>query len=282
MRRLLKVAGFSIASLLVVVGLYVGLLLYPSVLFSYHVEYKNFLVHSETELDLERLQPILDDVEAALATSDINDPTITHHILLGHDNRAFDLVQDVAWWLYSRNLRPVFTYNRAAPPFVSQIITFRIPDFERDLLVHPDARFEMSMTHDFVHEAVHTLVTAQVGMEPLPQWKREGYPEYVASSIRILANPDYELSESVERVLTEDLSWLTTDDASSARLGCPIRSSTQDEAGHPRPTCYYISRVLVEYLLDVEGITVDELMRPGISPRETLSELISAYQSGAL
>ncbi len=258
---------------------------YPSVLFSHHAEYKNFFVHSETELELERLQPILDDAAAALATSDINDPTITHDILLGHDNRAFDVVQDVSWWLFSRQRRPVFTYNRAAPPSFSQIITFRVPDFERDLLVHPEARFDMGMTHHFVHEAVHTLVAAQIGLEripSLPQWKAEGYPEYVASSIRILANPDYELSESVERVLAEDLSWLTTNDSSSRRLGCPLRSSTRDESGQPRPTCYYISRVLVEYLLDVEGVTVDELMRPGISPIEKLNELISAYRAGKL
>lgn len=287
MRKFLKIAGISIASILIAVGAYVGLLFYPSVLFSHHIDYKNFRVHSEDALDAVRIQQILDDVDAALATSEIYDPAITHNILLGHDNGAFALVQDLAWWLFTQNTRPVFTYNRAAPPSISQIITFRVPDFERDLLVHPEARFDMGMTHDFTHEAVHTLVSAQIGAGgnfSLPEWKREGYPEYVASSVSILSDPDYEFGESVERILAEDLSWMTINerDSSLMRLGCPLRSTIRDEAGHWRLTCYYISRVLVEYLLDVEDLTVHELMRPGISPTETFQDLISAYRSGQL
>ncbi len=287
MRKILKIGGISIACILVAVGAYLGLLFYPSVLFVNHIHYKNFRVHSDIALAPEQVHRILDNVDAALRTSEINNPTITHDILLGHDNKAFEVVQDIAWWMLSGSRRPVFTYNRAAPPSISQVISFRIPDFERDLLVHPEARFDMGMTHDFIHEAVHTLVTARVGPErlpSLPEWKREGYPEYVASSIRVFSDPSYELSRSVERILAEDLSWMTgvTDDVGSQRLGCQSRSTIQDEAGRWRRTCYYIGRVLVEYLLDIKGLTVDELMGPSVSPTETFQELIAAYRAGQL
>ena len=59
-------------------------------------------------------------------------------------------------------------------------------------------------------------------------------------------------------------------------------SSIRTEEGFVWPTCYYISRVLMEYLLDVKGLTFDEVMSPEITEADTLEQLITEYESGNL
>lgn len=285
MRKFLKISGLSIVALLVVFGAYLGLLHYPGILFAHQVDYKNFRVHSQHALNRGDLELILDEVDAALRTSDIYDSTISHDILFGNNNRTFAIVQDIAWWILIREGRPVFTYNRSYPPHVSQAITFRIPDFGRDLLIHPDARYEMPLTHDLTHEVTHTLVTADIGIQrlpSLPEWKGEGYAEYVASSRRIFSNPSYQLSDSVAKILEENLFSLSDNDFPSAQQACRARPAIQDEVGNHRRACYYVYRVLVEFLLDFKGISVDELMDPNTSAAATFQELVSAYRAGLL
>jgi hypothetical protein len=63
---------------------------------------------------------------------------------------------------------------------------------------------------------------------------------------------------------------------------CGTQDLIRDESGNWRLTCYYASRVLVEYLLDVRGLTFDELMSPSVSGPRTYQELIAAYRSGEL
>lgn len=286
MMKIIKVGGIFIVGGAVVIGIYLGLLFYPGVLFAHSIDYKNFSVYYQDEVVPELVYRVLDDVDAALRGSEINDPTLTHSILLGHNNKAFKVVQDIAWRIGPHKGKPL-TYNRAAPPRISQIISFRVPDFEQDLLVHPEVGLDMGMTYDLTHEAMHSVVSAELGVKramSLPSWKREGYPEYVAASLHVISDSSYQLSNSVKRMLTTDLSRIMDrgGDLDTKRLGCQSRSTIQDEAGNWRLTCYYISRVLVEYLLDYKDVTVDELMSPRVSGTETFRGLLAAYEAGQL
>lgn len=286
-RKALKIVGISLLGVAIAIGAYLGLLFYPGVLFAEHLRYKNFEVFSQTELPAEDVRRILDQVEGALLTSPINDPMISHTILFGHDNSAFAVIQDVACSIsFRRSGCPVFTFNRAAPPHVSQVITFRVPDFRQDLLLHPQRGVAFGMSHDLTHEVVHTLVASRVGADrhiSIPSWKREGYPEYVAASNRILADPSYNIGASVKRLLTQATPRLSDSSfLASANFGCGTQGLIQDETGNWRLACYYASRVLVEYLLDVRGLTFDELMSPAVFGPQAYRELIAAYESGEL
>lgn len=55
-----------------------------------------------------------------------------------------------------------------------------------------------------------------------------------------------------------------------------------DEEGRRWNTCYYISSVLVEYVLDVKGMTFQDLMSMDVTDTGTLMELFAAYDDGAL
>jgi len=64
--------------------------------------------------------------------------------------------------------------------------------------------------------------------------------------------------------------------------GCIRFGVLDDEEGRRWNTCYYVARVLVEYLLDVKGMTFMELMRSEVTDTGTLEELLAAYDAGNL
>jgi Protein of unknown function (DUF1570) len=74
-------------------------------------------------------------------------------------------------------------------------MTFYLPIIESDSLVQPDgsAGVNQSLSRTLSHEVVHTLMTAELGLQRIartPMWKQEGYADYVAASTTILANPN--------------------------------------------------------------------------------------------
>ena len=179
------------------------------------------------------------------------------------------------------------TYNTSVPPRFNHIITFRIPDIENDALLHPETLRPINLTHVLTHEVVHSLFAARVGLSRLPRipvWKQEGYGDYIAASTNILADPSYSLRDSVERILSEDLSWMRDESGNFTpmRSGCQRQGTIENEAGYPGFTCYYIGRVLLEYLFDVKGSSFDDVMTPDVTDTETLRELIAAYEAGDL
>jgi len=142
------------------------------------------------------------------------------------------------------------------------------------------------MTHILTHEVTHTLVTEKLGLanvSRLPMWKAEGYPEYVAMSAN-RSQAGYSLRASVARVLAADLAWLRNaqGDFASMRYDCVGRSYLKDENDDSWHTCYYLARVLVEYVMDTKGLTFDQLMQPSIKESETLREMLAAYHAGEM
>jgi hypothetical protein len=291
MRKVVKISGYSLGGLLALLTAYIAILAYPGVLFAHSVDYANFTVHSDDEIP--GIEPILQKVERAVETSEIYDPALKHDIFFGYGNRSFTLMQDVHSSLVSRAIGRgsgrAPTYNVSLPPYVSNIVTFYSPVIESDSLVHPDGsgRVNQSLSRTLAHEVVHTFLMAELGLQRIAHtamWKQEGYADYVAASATILADPDYRIRESVERILRQDLSWLV--DAQGRfdhiRYGCLRYGVLRDEEGRLWNTCYYISRVLVEYVLDHKGMTFQELMSPAIRDGELLTELVAAYEDGTL
>lgn len=288
-RKALKYSAIAIGTAILAGAIFLGLLTYPGVLFPHDIEHRNFVVRSSNSLDEDSVRKVIDEVHRVLDTSEIHDLEITHRILLGHGSSSFEFLQNFAWRLTSQRseLKQPLTFNRAVPPYTSQIITFRVPDFDRGTLVHPENGRAVDMVHMFVHEATHTLIASRVGVDRLPSipaWKNEGYAEYVAASVRIHEDPDYDLAESVARLLNQDLSSMVdaTGTLRPIRYNCVSRSSMLDETGNPGPTCYYLSRVLVEFLLDVEGMRFDDLMHRSVTDTETFQRLRQAYHAGRL
>ena len=287
LRKTLKVAGWSFGGLLLLLGTFVGLLLFPGFLFAHKLEHGNLIAYSDEDLG-KGLEPILREMNARLATSEIDDLSITHRIFFGHDNRMFGALQRARTEVVYRTtgMKPSPNYNASWPPLVSHIVSFDVPDVAHDALTRSAWPGRINLTHILTHEVTHTLVFAKLGLAStsrLPMWKAEGYPEYIAMSASRL-QPNYSLSASVARILNADLSGLkdARGELPPMRYDCIGKSYVKDENGDFWHTCYYLSRVLVEYLLDKKGLSFDELAQPSVNESETLRELLGAYRAGDL
>ena len=142
------------------------------------------------------------------------------------------------------------------------------------------------MTHMLTHEAGHTQVFNKLGLKrsmALPLWKAEGYPEYIASHT-LRAAPGYSLRSSVTRVLTADLAGFRDEHGNfqSLHYGQLGASFLKDENGDYWHTSYYLARVLVEYSLDVKGMSFEQLADPGVRDTEVMRELLADYAAGKL
>ena len=210
-RETLKVAGWSLGGLALLLGTFVGLLAFPGFLFAHKLEQGNLTAYSEEALN-GSIEPILREIDRRLATSEINDPSLTHRIFFGHDADLFGAVQKAHAEIVRRTIGvgPSPTYNVSWPPYVSHIVTFDVPDAAHDALRRSAWPGHFNMTHILTHEVTHTLVTAKLGLAKisrLPMWKAEGYPEYVAMAAS-RSQAGYSLHASVTRVLAADLAWL--------------------------------------------------------------------------
>jgi len=286
-RKSLKVAGWSFGSLAMLLAVFMALLAFPGFLFAHKIERGNLTVYSEREIDA-NIEPILHDMQQRLAKSEINDPALSHQIFFGDGAKIFGALQEARSEIVYRTVgaKPSPTYNASWPPYLSHIVTFDVPDFAHDTLRRSVWPNRFNMTHVLTHEVTHTLVSARLGLANvphLPMWKAEGYPEYVAMSASRM-QPAYSLRESVTRVLASDLSWSRNaqGDFEPMRYDCIGKSWLKDENDDSWHTCYYLARVLVEYLLDQKGLTFDQLMQPSVEESATLRELLGAYHAGSL
>lgn len=288
MRRLLKISGYGFSGFLSLVAAYIALLFYPGILFANAAEYHGITVHSDD--DLTGIEPILRKIEQALETSEIYDAALEHDIFFGYGNSLFTRIQGFHGRLtrWALGVGPsTSSYNWSLPPYVSNIVTFYWPIIESDSLVYPERGANQSLSRTLAHEIVHTYMMAELGLQRIartPTWKQEGYADYVAASASILADPGYDIRESVDRVLRQDLSWLRDETGSfrGMRRNCQRAGVLADEERRIWNTCYYLARVMVEYAVDYKGMTFRELMSPEVTEADMFAELTAAYRDGTL
>jgi len=91
-RRTLKVAGWSFGTLLLLLCIFMGLLLFPGFLFAHKLEHQNLVVYSNEDLS-DSMESVLREIESRLATSTIDAPAIKHRIFFGHDAQVFGALQ---------------------------------------------------------------------------------------------------------------------------------------------------------------------------------------------
>ena len=89
-------------------------------------------------------------------------------------------------------------------------------------------------------------------------WKLEGYPEYIARQ-DLLQSSAYSLADEIRR-------FIATDEHER-------RDRFEAVAGHFAPTYYFKGRIMIEFLMDVRGLSYDEILRDKRTEREVFNEM---------
>lgn len=154
------------------------LLCWPQLLFSHKVEYRNFSIYSNDEID-NRIQPIIDTSIKCLKTSEIYDSTIHQRLFLIQNSFYYTLTQ-----AYSRSRAGFHQFL-----FNNSMIVPAI-DLDKGTMLFADDHIQ-KLYQTIVHETIHSMQENKLGflkIMALPRWKQEGYAFYIAKNSRIMKN----------------------------------------------------------------------------------------------
>ena len=113
---------------------------------------------------------------------------------------------------------------------------------------------EGNPAHTIAHEIGHQYMIDQIGRSAwknLPHWKQEGFPEYTANIEAICADSTATLDKRVV-ILTDRSNW---------------------PPGSRWAHIHYEAGLLFEYLLDVKGYTLEDIIADSVTAEKTLEEL---------
>jgi hypothetical protein len=214
---------------------YLLILIFPEVLFAHHIRHRNFDVYSEIPLDA-KIIPILDEAATLMERSPLNDPGMEHRLFLcdtPFKRRWLAPRTHVSFGTtYTVLLRRNTILNRTDVP--ANLIFRDAP-----------ARNRRSLSSVIAHERVHALMDYRYGdltCERLPDWKKEGYCEYIAGS------PTFDVDEG-------------------KRL---VRRGESDASA---PFRYFRYWLMVKYLIDIERLDIDEILAREFNPDEILGKV---------
>jgi hypothetical protein len=207
---------------------YLLVIIFPQYLFAYEVKYKNFQVYSRQPLD-ENMQRVLDSTEARLEKSPIYDKELTEKIFISDSFALYTFLGPLSRKSFANTI-----------PGVGNIRIGMI-DASRDLVFRNDPNDnQRSLSGVVAHEVTHNLIRKKFGLinsfTSLPNWKDEGYCEYVAGETTL------SFEEGVRR-------W---------------KENPQDESKY----AYFKYHQMVKYLLEEEKLSVEELFNRSFDQKE--------------
>ncbi len=221
MNRNKKVFNYILSGL---VFLYVLILLFPQILFSNSLTHKNFTVYYHSEKpDIAKLTAILDKSLTLLSSSNIFDPKIEQKIFLCDDYSEFTL--------FAPRSRKAFAVNY---PITQNIFLSRSDIAKNEIKRNGPENNTRTLSGVIAHETIHSVLEDKLGLikyKMLPNWKNEGYCDYVAKG------SSYD----------EKLGW------------AQICEDDLEEVEVPS-FAYFEYKTYVHYLLDEEKVALDSFL----------------------
>jgi hypothetical protein len=120
------------------------------------------------------------------------------------------------------------------------------------------SRYEGNVAEAIAHEIAHFNIVDSAGYRAargMPLWKSEGYAEYQANIAATRADRSYALSDRIALLLDDSL-W---------------------GGGESMARRLYESHLLVEFLYDVKGFDLDDLLDASVTDIATRQDMLSWY-----
>lgn len=236
-RRIVRRALLTIAAALT--G-WVALVAYPQPLFAYTARDANVVLHARRPFPAET-KPLLEDVLRRISHSPIYDPGSIHHVFLC-DTPA--LYRFLALWQYKS--------GGVTRIFLGRYSFIRPYDIERGTVFGRQGEVKSggrSLAYFIAHEITHAMTADRIGAwhyRRLAPFQTEGYADYVAF--------DRQLDLRAER----DALLRDTPEMDPKRSGL-----------------YRRYELLVDYLFERRGMSVDRLLGERLDPRAIEARLVA-------
>lgn len=237
-RRFRRRLGLLLATL---VAAWLTLIIHPQPLFAYSARRANVVLHARAPLPPEA-GPMLDDVVRRVSRSPIYDPARVHHVFLCDTPALFAFF--TLW------------HHRAGgvtqPQFVGNVF-IRPSNLVRGRVIGPsgdEKTGERTLAYYVAHEVTHAMTGDRVGRwryAHLAAFQLEGYADHVAF-----------------------------DHAVDLARGRAALERGDAEMSPRRSGLYKRYELLVDYLLERRGMTVDQLLARPMNGRQVEAELLGA------
>lgn len=230
----------------------ISLILNPQILFAEKVVYKNFNIYSDSQIS-DTYKLAIDYAIEVIKTSEIYELDHQLDIFLCHGSFYNDFDTKLLGFAMAKSL-----HNN---------ILLKVPvDFEKNILIGLNSNRNLKKT--IAHEVIHFYQMNRYGMlrfnpvTPPPSWKGEGYPEYIAYQ-KDIKSEGYDLLESFKKIKEFEKTgeyWFPT------------------EPGQLDPLVYYKGRVMIEYLIDIKGMTYTEILDESVTEENVIAEMTNWYE----
>ena len=214
--RVFKVFRYGVS---VIFAAYFLTLVFPQYLFAYEVSHKNFKVYARQPID-ENINRVLDSANERLQTSPLYDGETKEKIFISDGFGFYFFLSPISPKSFANTLPGI------------GVVRINKSDIAADLVFrNADADNQRPLSGVIAHEVTHNLIRKRFGLinslTSLPNWKDEGYCEYVAGETTL------SFEEGVRR-------W---------------RENPSNDARY----AYFKYHQMVKYLLEDEKIPVEDL-----------------------
>jgi len=158
-------------ALLFLTGLYIGLLAYPNLLFSYSFKYKSITIHSRDPIPVD-IKVIVESAEYRLMKSELYSADFQHNIYLCNSYPLYTLLAPLSRRSFACNY-PILNNIFVAQSDISKNESYTENNNEKD---------KRQLDELIAHEMTHTFIEKGIGywgFRTLATWKNEGYSEYI-------------------------------------------------------------------------------------------------------
>ena len=252
-RRLIRLSLWLAAAVIAAFGLQVGLLAFPQILLKDKAEAGSVVVYFRGDPD-PTVQRLANETDSRLRAGGFGNPENPERIFFFRDHGLYSL----------------FTQLSRVPPEaqgfgISFLGTTYVsgPRVEAlgDRTGHGPRHsvWEGSIPHTMAHEVAHLYMVDSIGRSTwtsLPQWKREGFPEYVAN-IGLIREDDAETLTHRIEILRDDGQW------SGPRSWDRI---------------HYEVGLMMEFLLDVRGYDLGTVIPDSITREDTYAAMLEWHR----
>jgi hypothetical protein len=254
-RTVLKWSGRALIALVLILAVPISALAFPYPFFEHSDSFGHCVVYTDEEFT-PGFEEVMEDVNRRLESVEVLPENCSNRVFLCHSQELYSLFAKL-----SRVNPNVQGFNLSI--FGNTFVSVPRVNYVRSVFGGgpPYNMREGSIAHVIAHEVTHDLSQNAMGFIKyyrLPLWKREGYAEYGAIIGALRENGGPELRERISELL-DDRYWGGDQD--------PVRT-------------YYESWLLVEYLIEVERRSFEEIMAEDTTFDETYGAMMDWYEEG--
>jgi len=249
MKRIIKKTIVSALMIFcVLISGLITIVLFPQPLFANKLEYKKFKVYSDNIPD-KSIEVVLNNAYNLVAQSELHDLNYQYDLFFSHDN------------IYNR-IEDLQGKGPAARATAGNIVFKVRVDFENNRAYGPISK--INLAEMLAHEMVHCLQANKLGLWNMnqfnhpPYWKLEGYPEYISRQAMLKAE-NYSLKNEINRFI----------ELESKSTNGIVEVSEE----HFMPSVYYKGRLMIEYLIDIKGMSYTEILRDDRTEDQVFQEM---------